>query len=140
MIRKISLLLLLLFHFNLLDNRVLAEQLPNVSIFDVKQEIVIKLIPLTTDLEKSIEEILLSSPFLFGGLSMEPQAGVVLHIPFSTPVQVDHEIYPSRIREMYLFLERDKKPKALLFFAAKHQPIVVVLNANARRFMEKLKL
>ncbi|WP_373231160.1 hypothetical protein [Cohnella sp.] len=141
MYRRVSILLLLLsFCFVLSNNRVRAEEKPNVSIFDVKQEKVVKVVPLTSELQDSVLELLRSSPILYGGFSMDPQDGMVLHVPFPTPVQIKHELYPSAIQEVYIFLEQDKQPRALIFFAAKQRPIVVVLSYDARKFMERNQL
>lgn len=142
MFRRISSLLILLFFISSLMNRtVQAEDRPHASIFDVKQEKVVRVLPITPALEASVIEVLLASPTLFGGYSVDPNDGLVVHFPFASPVHVIHKLYPNTIREIYLFLEHGKKIRALIFFASsKQSPIVVDLNDDASKFMERNKL
>ncbi|WP_027092401.1 hypothetical protein [Cohnella thermotolerans] len=109
---------------------------PFVSVFDVKQEKVVKVLPLTDRLQKQVLEMLQASPELFAGSSLPAdKSRLVLHIPFASPVQVHNPLYPAQINEVYLFAEPRQKPKALILFHAKRS-ILVVLNCNLEKFME----
>lgn len=135
--RSLICLLFLLFILSFINHKVQAEDLPLVSVFDVKAERVVKVLPLTTELTTSVKGALKASPTLFKGFSMEPHDGLVLHIPFVKPMSIKHALYPTAIREIYLFLEPDKKLRALIFFAStKLRPIVVDLNDDVNKFME----
>jgi hypothetical protein len=108
-----------------------------VSVFDVKQEKVVQAFPMTSAIRSSLIQMLQSSPVVYEGLSLEPKNGVVVHFSFDTPLRVSDDLYPSSIREMYLFLEPETKPKGLLFLTAPHRPMVVVLHANAGQFLKE---
>ena len=67
---------------------------------------------------------------------MNPRSGLVVHVAFPEPVRVPHPFYKGRIREVYLFLERDVEPRALLFWE-QGRPTVAVLHGDSRRFIER---
>ncbi|GAB6988767.1 hypothetical protein [Paenibacillus pini] len=94
-------------------------------------------ISLTSDLKSSIIEILQSSPITYEGFTLNPQHGLVLHIPFEAPVQIKHTFYTKKIKEMYLFLEHDAKTIALLFYESEKGQSIVVLNYDPEKFMTK---
>lgn len=118
-----------------------ASESPNVAIFDVKQEKVTKVIPFDADLKESIVEVLQSSPTMFGGFSLNPRNGLVLHFVFESPIQPANRLYSSPIKELYLFLEPQTKPKALLFLTS-NQPktMVVELNYDTELFIRNNRL
>ncbi|TFE19660.1 hypothetical protein [Cohnella luojiensis] len=119
-IKIISMLVLLL----CVNPVVLAKEVTMVSVFDVKQEKVVKVIPLTPELNDSVLQLLQSSPTIYGGFGVNPTSGIVLHIPFPKPVRIPHECYPHPIKEVYLFLAQGTKPLALLFLDNNRQNIV----------------
>ncbi len=128
----LSLIALLLFTGNLIS----AKELPTVSIFDVKQEKVVKVMPLTLEFKNSVFQVLKSSPAVYGGFSMNPKNGLILHIPFHSPVEIPHRFYSDRIKEIYLFLEYGSKPKALLFLESKQRQIIVELDYDPDKFIK----
>lgn len=107
-----------------------------VEIFDVKQEKVIKQRPLTHEFEKSILALLQASPAVHSGFSMDPKAGLILHVKFNNPVQLSSNIYPDLVKEAYLFLEKGVRPKALLFFNT-NKNMLVVLDGDSEQFIKK---
>lgn len=107
-----------------------------VEIFDVKQEKVIKQRPMTQELEKSIITLLHASPTIHNGFSMDPKAGLILHVEFNNPVQLSSDVYLDLVKEAYLFLEQGVKPKALLFFNTKKN-VLVVLDGDSEQFIKK---
>ncbi|WP_239616797.1 hypothetical protein [Cohnella mopanensis] len=118
----------------LTEGTAISKELPTVSVFDVKQEKVTKIMPLTPELKKSVFEVLQSCPVVFGGFSMNPTNGLVVHIPFTTPVQIPHRSYSTKVSEIYLFLEHDIKPKALLFLD-NHKQKIVELDYDTQKFI-----
>lgn len=137
-LKKILTVLLLFIFFN---QSVIATNIPvNVSIFNVKQERVVKVLALNSQFEQSIIDILNSSPDLYGGFSINPDSGLILHIPFPSPIEVMNSIYSDKIKEIYLFLEPGKKPKALVFFVSKKPSIIVVLNYDTIQFINENNL
>jgi hypothetical protein len=135
---KFKIILTILVSALLLTNDlVLSKELPTVSVFDVKQEKVIKIMPLTSELKKSVIEVLQSSPVVYGDFSINPMNGLVIHIPFTSPVHVPHSFYSNKISEIYLFLEHDTKPKALLFLD-NHKQTIVVLNYDNQKLLNNL--
>jgi hypothetical protein len=132
--------ILLLIIFLLHNNQAVSQTLrPNVSIFDVKQEKVIKVIPLTIEMLNLTLNVLQASPEIYSGFTLNPKNGFILHIPFTTPIKVNNPLYPDKIKEIYLFLEEDEKIKALLFFESAKSRIVV-LNYDAKKFIEESQL
>ncbi|WP_256762122.1 hypothetical protein [Cohnella sp. WQ 127256] len=113
-----------------------SKELSTVAVFDVKQEKVVKVMPLTAELKDSVLELLQSSPTVYGGFSMNPSSGLVLHIPFPSPIQVPHKYYSNKINELYLFLEHGAKPTALLFLD-NHKQIIVVLDVDLQKFVHQ---
>lgn len=113
---------------------------PLVQIFDVKQEKVVKQYPLNRDLEKSITELLNASPRMYGGIDMNPKSGLILHAKFKSPIQISSLIYPDSIKEVYLFLEPEVDPKALIFFSSSSKFIIVVLKGDSDQFMKENNL
>ncbi|MFC5405844.1 hypothetical protein [Cohnella soli] len=110
------------------------------QVFDVKQGKVVQQRPLTSELEKSILSLLDNSPTLYGGLAMNPESGIVLHIVWDEPIQLASALYPEPIKEIYLFLEPGTQPKALIFLKDKAKYRVVVLQGNSDQFMWQNKL
>lgn len=84
-----------------------------VSIFNVSQGKVVQTRPLTDSLAKSVQEVLTSSPTLYEGLAMNPTSGLVLHIPYRSPIQVPNALYTSKVKELYLFLEKGNEPESV---------------------------
>jgi hypothetical protein len=118
-----------------------ASETPNVAIFNIKREKVTQVVPYTADLEKSLLEVLQSSPTMFGGFSLNPRNGLVLRFIFSTPIQPEHRLYPNRIKELYLFLEPLAKPKALLFLTSdRPKTMVVEFNYDTELFVRRHQL
>ena len=55
-------------------------------------------------MNQSILEVLQSSPTPYGGFSVDPKAGLILHVPYSSPITINNPIYSDSIKEVYLFL------------------------------------
>ncbi|MCD9025487.1 hypothetical protein [Cohnella silvisoli] len=132
MIKIISVLAL----FLMTNQLVSSKELPTVSVFDVKQEKVVKVMPLTSEFKNSVLGVLQSSPAHYEGFSMNPVSGLVFHLPFPTKVQIPHAFYLNKVSEIYLFLEHGQKPKALLFQENRRQ-IIVVLNYDNEKFIKQ---
>jgi len=108
-----------------------------VQIFDVQEGRVVKQIPLAPELEKSIIHSLQDSPKMYGGFSVNPKNGVILHVQFANPIQISSPLFPDSIKELYLILEKDTQPMALIFFNSTSKYIVVVLNGTSESFRLK---
>ncbi|WMT39594.1 hypothetical protein RE628_19615 [Paenibacillus sp. D2_2] len=104
-----------------------------IQVFDVKQEKVIRQIKLTDELEKSILACLDTSPKIYGGFSVDPRSGQILHIKYKHPVKLSSPVYTNLVKEVYLFLEDGKPPRALIFFNSVSKNIVVVLNGKNKQ-------
>ncbi|RED59183.1 hypothetical protein [Cohnella lupini] len=119
-----------------LGTRTHSEELPPmVSIFSVKQEKVVKVTPLTSTMNQSILDALQSSPTPYGGFSVDPKAGLIVHVPYSSPIAVTNPIYSDVIKEVYLFLEPGQSLRALLFYSSSHKNAVVDLKYDMERFI-----
>jgi hypothetical protein len=104
-----------------------------VSVFDVKQEKVVQAMPLEPTLQRSVLALLQSGPTVYGGLSVNPRSGLIVRIDFPAPLRIPHPFYKDRIREVYLFLEPDTAPRALLF--SEHgKTTVAILHGDSRKF------
>ncbi|MFC5472305.1 hypothetical protein ACFPPD_26835 [Cohnella suwonensis] len=105
------------------------------QVFDIRQGKVIEQRPLTRELEESILSLLNSSPSTYGGFTMNPADGLILHVIFEDPIRMTSDFYPEPIKEIYLFLEPDIQPKALIFLQDKSRYRVVVLHGNSDQFI-----
>lgn len=125
----------------LLSERIsFAEPMPTpVEVFDVKQEKVTHVIPLTEALQETIVNALNQSPRPYGGITMNPKAGIVVHLRYPEPVTLGNAIYPQPVSEVYLFLEAKTEPLALLFFSKGHKPRVYTLQADPKRLIQAVQ-
>ncbi|MNC57879.1 hypothetical protein D3C75_1075690 [compost metagenome] len=109
---------------------------PWVQIFDVQQEKVVKQLPLTDDLSKSLIGLLNSSPKIYGGMDMNPKSGLIIHVEFKNPVKLSSAVYTDLVKEVYLFLEPGEKPKSLIYFNSRRGFIVVVLKGDSDQLIK----
>lgn len=117
-----------------------AEPLPPpVEIFDVQQEKVVHVIPWTETLHETIVNALNQSPQPYGGVTMNPTGGIVVHFRYAVPLKLDNPIYPQPVSELYLFLEPNTKPLALMFFSQGHKPRVFTLQADAKSLIQSVQ-
>ncbi|MBB6672810.1 hypothetical protein [Cohnella nanjingensis] len=98
---------------------------PTVSVFDVRQEKVVAVWPLTEALQARVLSALEASPVTYANTAVDPKDGWVLHIPFAAPVRPRHAFYARPVQEAYLFLAPGQQPYALLFLTAKRHTFVV---------------
>lgn len=86
--------------------------------------------PLTDQLKDTILKALNQSPSPYGGVTMNPTSGIIVHVRFDEPAKLADKLYPEPVKEAYLFLDRGKSPLALLFFSNGHRPRVYTLQAE----------
>jgi hypothetical protein len=77
---------------------------------------------------------------MYGGFSVDPRSGQILHIKFKKPMDLSSPIYPDLIKEVYLILENGEPPRALIFFNSVSKNIVVVLDRNNEQCLLQNKL
>ncbi|WP_156926582.1 hypothetical protein [Cohnella panacarvi] len=70
---------------------------------------------------------------------MNPTGGIVAHFRYPEPLTLANPIYPQPISELYLFLEPNNAPLALLFFSKGHKPRVFTLQADANRLIQSVQ-
>ncbi len=114
-------------------------QQPPVEVFDVKQEKVVHTLPMTKSLHKKLLRALHESPQPYGGISVNPTDGIVVHAVYPLPVKLRDPVYPEPISELYLFLAPKQTPLALLFFSHGHRPRVYTLQADAERLIKAVQ-
>lgn len=112
---------------------------PPVEVFDVKQERVVNTMPLSGKLKRIIIKAINDSPTPYGGVTMNPTSGIIVHVRFEKPTKLSGKLYPEPINEAYLFLDRGKSPLALLFFSNGHRPRVYTLQADPDRLIQAVQ-
>lgn len=117
-----------------------AADAPKAAVFGVKQEKVVKAVPLTSEWIRAVTEALESSPTAYGGFEVNPRSGIVIHFPFAEPLRIRNEKIPDAIRELYLFLEPGQKPRALLFLASSNKKPIFELNYDSEKLVRTLGL
>ena len=117
-----------------------AADAPKAAVFGVKQEKVVKAVPLSSEWIRAVTEALESSPTAYGGFEVNPRSGIVIHFPFAEPLRIRNEKIPDAIRELYLFLEPGQKPRALLFLASSNKKPIFELNYDAEKLVRTLGL
>lgn len=70
---------------------------------------------------------------------MNPTGGIVVHFRYPEPLKLDNPIYPQPVSELYLFLEPNTAPLALLFFSKGHKPRVFTLQADAKSLIQSVQ-
>lgn len=116
-----------------------APLFPPVEIFDVKEEKVTHVIPWTEKLHLTMINAINHSPKPYGGVAVNPTGGIVVHFRYPAPVKLVNPIYPQPVSELYLFLEPNTDPLALLFFSKGHQPRVYTLKADAKSLIQAVQ-
>ncbi len=113
---------------------------PKAAVFGVKQEKVVKAVPLTSEWIRAVTKALESSPTAYGGFEVNPRSGIVIHFPFAEPLRIRNEKIPDAIRELYLFLEPGQKPRALLFLASSNKKPIFELDYESEKLVRALGL
>lgn len=117
-----------------------AADVPKAAVFGVRQEKVVKAVPLAPEWIRAVTEALESSPAAYGGFEVNPRSGIVIYFPFAEPLRIRNEKIPDAIRELYLFLEPGQKPRALLFLASSNKTPIFELNYDAEKLVRTLGL
>lgn len=108
-----------------------APETPMVTAFDVEKGQVVEAMPLTREWIDKAAEALTASPVPYGGMTYNPKKGLAIHIPFPAPFKPAHPFYKQPLREVFLFLERDAPPAALLTTASGDRAMVAALRFDA---------
>lgn len=118
-----------------------AKEKTDASVFSMKQEKIVGAIPYTPALQQSVLKLLQDGPSVYSGLTLNVQTGLVIHMSYPTSIQIPHTLYTRKIREIYLYLEQNTKPKAVLLLDSNHSRIMIVeLNSSADKFIKSNKL
>ncbi|MFC5528288.1 hypothetical protein [Cohnella yongneupensis] len=105
----------------------------------MKEEKVVRVFPLTETLNNTLINAINQMPQPYGGVTMNPTDGIIVHIRYAEPVTLKNNIYPQPITDLYLFLEPNAEPRVLLFFSHGHRPRVYSLQADSKRLIQAVQ-
>jgi hypothetical protein len=117
------------------------DSLAPVQVFDVRQERIVAVIPNSPDIRKHAEQWLQAAPRLSAKSRLDLEQGLVIHIPLSPPVKVNHDGLAFQAVRVYLLIgpQQQENPQ-LLVFSSEGKPFVFDLPERPESFLQQYKL
>ncbi len=112
-------------------------QIPNVEIFDVKQEKVVATVEKTPEIQQEVEAFLKSITGVYKKMNPVPTTGFMVKVPLEPYVNLENELINGKIVEVIVVFSIDENPY-LLVFDDENNFYAFTFDGNTDSFLEKL--
>ncbi|TVX92945.1 type IV secretion system protein VirB6 [Paenibacillus agilis] len=114
-----------------------SQPLPQVQLFDMQQERIVKTLPNTPAVQAEATKWLQSVTGLSPQLNIGSKCGYIVRIALANPFQVKLPRIDFQTNDVFLIYCPDKKP-LLLVFTPERKPFLLEFKHNVQPFMEEL--
>ncbi|MCR8842904.1 type IV secretion system protein VirB6 [Paenibacillus sp. SC116] len=114
-----------------------SQPLPQVQLFDMQQERIVKTLPNTPAVQAEAAKWLQSVTGLSPQLNIGSKCGYIVRIALANPFQVKLPRIDFQTNDVFLIYCPDKKP-LLLVFTPERKPFLLEFKHNVQPFMEEL--
>ncbi|MFS0821286.1 hypothetical protein [Bacillus sp. 1P02SD] len=106
--------LLHIFIFQLLSTNVMA-QTQEIQIFDISQDMVIKHVPISTDIQQEVEFLLKGINGVYVKYNPIPNTGLMIRIPLEPTIMVRNQWFDDLVDEVTLIFTDHESPYLMMF-------------------------
>ncbi|ULL18693.1 hypothetical protein DVH26_32125 [Paenibacillus sp. H1-7] len=115
-----------------------AEPQPPVQVFNVQQEQVVATLPNSDSFREQAAAWLKSVKGLSARHNVEAESGIVVHIPLTPPLPVNHSWLSIQATDIYLFIDpAEKQNPHLLVFSSEGKPYVFDCPSDPESFLKQ---
>ncbi|MBD8497562.1 hypothetical protein [Paenibacillus arenosi] len=114
-----------------------TQPLPQVQLFDMQQERIVKTIPNTPAIQAEAAKWLQSVTGLSPQLNIGSKCGYIVRIALANPYQIKLPRLEVQTKDVFLIYCPDKQP-LLLVFTPERKPFLLEFKHNVQPFMEEL--
>lgn len=93
-----------------------AETYPNIEIFDISKEEVIKEVPSNAALQNEVRKYLSQINNLYVKFNPIPGKGFLIKVPLSSPVKVKNQWLNDFVTQVIILLPPNEKPYLMVFY------------------------
>jgi hypothetical protein len=112
MIKKITLVIIILFS---ISTNVFAKEYKYAQIFDPKQDEVVKIIQLNSEIQSLVASYLVDIDAIYGKNDPIPEDGYSIKIPLDPAVKTEKKCLNALIKEVYIIIPEKEQPFIMLF-------------------------
>jgi hypothetical protein len=112
MLKKITLVLIILLS---ISTNILAKEYKYVQIFDPKQDKVVKIIQLNSEIQSLVLSYLEDIDTIYSKNDPIPEDGYAIKIPLTPAVKAEKKCLNALIKEVYIIIPEEEPPFIMLF-------------------------
>ncbi|MEH7234655.1 hypothetical protein [Bacillus sp. JJ1562] len=129
--------LLHIFIFQLISTNVMAETNQQIIIFDINQDRVIKHLPINTDIQQEVENLLEGITGVYAKFNPIPNKGTMIRIPLEPNIMVRNQWFDDLLDEVTIIFTDQENPY-LMVFDDENKPYFLTFRGDTVKFLTLL--